>query len=88
MGVHFLQAYDMTPKELTMLANARIEEVKMEQESRIQMAYMTAYWAAQWFSKRKPKPLGEILGKPKAKAMTDEDMFNEVLKLHKALGGE
>lgn len=66
---------------------------KAKQEEQITLAYITAMWAAQWFSKKQPKPLKQILEKlnnpqPQKKQMTDQEMFATVQMLHKALGGE
>lgn len=50
---------------------------------------MTAMWAAQWFSKKKPEPLEKLLSrKPEKKTMTDEEMFQQVKLLHEMFGGE
>lgn len=63
--------------------------MKYEHEQRVTMAYMTAYWTNQWQSKKKPERLEKILNrKTETKCMTDNEMFNRVKLLHKALGGE
>ena len=49
---------------------------------------MTALWTAQWFSKRKPKPLDEILGIKPKKEMSDEEMLAQVRNLNAIFGGE
>lgn len=49
---------------------------------------MTALWIAQWFSKKKPKPLDEILQIKTKKQMTDEEMLAQVKNLNAIFGGE
>ena len=79
----------MTPGEFAIIEEAYIEKQKQDEEDRITLAYMTALWAAQWFSKKPPKSLREILGRTKPKKqMTDEQIFNVVKALNLALGGE
>ena len=43
----------MTPYELYLRVQFYSEQRKNESEERISIAYMTASWAAQWFSKKK-----------------------------------
>lgn len=70
--------------------NFYIEEYKErtqgEQEERLILAYLNAAWQR---SKRMPS-LNKLLGKkePVKKVMSDEEMFEKVKMLHKALGGE
>lgn len=59
-----------------------------ETKEKIAIAYMTALWTAQWFSKKKPKPLDEILQLKVRKEMTDEEMLTQVKNLNAIFGGE
>lgn len=70
--------------------NFYIEEYKErtqgEQEERLILTYLNAAWQR---CKRMPN-LNKILGKkePIKKKMSDEEMFEKVKMLHKALGGD
>ena len=61
------------------------ERAQHEQEERLILTYLNAAWQR---SKRMPS-LNKLLGKkePVKKKMTDEEMFEKVKMLHKALGG-
>ncbi|GIW49207.1 MAG: hypothetical protein KatS3mg079_683 [Caloramator sp.] len=61
---------------------------RKKQKKKIAIAYMTALWTAQWFSKKKPKPLDEILQIKTKKQMTDEEMLAQVKNLNAIFGGE
>lgn len=79
----------MTPYEFGLIIEAYAERKKEEQEDKIALAYMTARWTAQWFSKRKPKPLNEIISiKKEKKQMTDDQMLETAKALNKLFGGE
>lgn len=79
----------MTPYEFELIADSYIRKVKAEQDERVALAYMTACWTAQWFSKQKPKKLSEILNKKTVKKeMTDDEMMKVAMALNKVFGGE
>jgi hypothetical protein len=82
----------MTPKELSVFAeaykNKRLEDTK----EKITLAYLNSRWTIQWLGKKhqQPRPLKEILnniGKEK-KVMTDKQMFERVQALNAVFGGE
>lgn len=89
--MNVLEFWEVTPKEFEIVADAFMERMKTEQNEKITLAYMTAAWAAQWFSKRQPEPLEKILGKAEKseqKKMTPEEILKTVMAQNMALGGE
>lgn len=88
IGIKVTDYYKMTMRELKVYIEAYKENNKIEQDNMITQSYLTAMWAAQWFSKKKPKPLSKILGmEQEKKKMTAEEMLEEVKKLNNSLGG-
>jgi TRAP-type C4-dicarboxylate transport system substrate-binding protein len=85
-----LTFWELTPYEFGLIAKYQIEKLRTDYEEKVALAYMTAYWTAQWFSKKKPEPLNKILklNSLKNREMDDEEMLTVVKSLHKALGGE
>ena len=81
--------WEMTPYELRLYLEGYYKRQKFEQEQQITWAYMTALWAAQWWTKKQPDPLDKILGyKDTPREMTDEEMFAIVKDLNSAMGGQ
>lgn len=71
------------------MVEAYNERTKREYEEKITLAYASALWTAQWQSKEKPPTLDEVLGRKKqTEEMTDEQMLNQVIAIHKKMGGE
>ncbi len=89
-----LSFWELTPFEFKLIVKAYKTKTQRQEEKEITLAYMTAYWVAQWFSKQKPPSLKKILAQGQKESsntkrmMTGEEMFETVKKLHKALGGE
>lgn len=74
----------MTPRELNLVAEVFASRIKMDQEERLTLAYLTAYWQRV----EKLEPLDQILNKTKQnKQMTDMEMFIKAQQLNAALGG-
>lgn len=75
----------MTPYELNLYLSEYTEKQKIEQEEKITLAYLTAYWQRV----QKMPSLKEILGKVKPKEpMTPEQMLKQVQVLNAMFGGE
>lgn len=89
VGIPISEFWEMTPLELNLVAKHYFEKEKREHEERVILAYLNAAWTIQWLGKKKdhPKPLSQILGK-KEKAMTDDEMFQQVKLLNKVFKGE
>ena len=86
--IDILSFWQLTPMEFGLIAGAKSRRMRLEQEERVTLAYMTALWTVQWQSKKKPNSLDSILGRDKKKKMTDEEMLNQVKILQKTFGGE
>ncbi|WP_096224901.1 hypothetical protein [Geobacillus sp. FJAT-46040] len=90
IGMSLLEFWELTPYELSLVAESYIENLQREYEEKVALAYMNALWTAQFmFGKRKPPSLEEILkkGKKEQKKMTPEQIFEEVKRMNAALGG-
>ena len=85
-GISPLDFWELTPYEISLVANSYAKRREEEAEERITLAYMNAMWSIQFLSKNKPK-LEKILKKRK-KEMTDKEMLNQVRILNNLLGGE
>lgn len=84
-----LTFWELTPFELKLTVDGVIKRMQNDYDHDVTMAYMTAYWTNQWQSKRKPDKLEKyLINKPEKRQMTDEEMYQKVQMLHKALGGE
>lgn len=91
--IDVLTFWELEPFEFGMMIDEYYRRRSEKQEEHVTLAYMTAAWTAQWFSKRQPKPLQQILTKIKKptnekKHMTDDEMFKTIQILNKALGGD
>jgi hypothetical protein len=77
-----------TPYEANLILQAAQDRQKQEQDERITLAYIQAYWTALWMAGKKPPSLDSILGREEQPdGMTDEQMFSVVKALHKAATG-
>lgn len=77
-----------TRYEANLILQAKQDQQKQEQDERITLAYMQAYWTAVWMCGKKPEPLDKILGRePVQQEMTDAQMFSVVKALHNAMAG-
>ena len=77
-----------TPYEANLILQSKQDQQKQDQDERITLAYMQAYWTALWMAGKKPPPLDVILGREEqTDSMTDEQMFSVVKALHKAATG-
>jgi len=77
-----------TPYEANLILQSKQDEQKREQDERITLAYMQAYWTAVWMAGKKPDSLDKILGRePVQQEMTDETMLSIVKALNKEAGG-
>lgn len=75
----------MTPYELSLYLSEYSEKQRLEQEEKITLAYLTAYWQRV----QKMPSLKEVLGKTKPKeAMTPEQMLKQIKLLNAVFGGE
>lgn len=73
----------MTPYELNVCIQVYNEQTKQEQEEKITLTYLGAYWQRV----KKMPTLKKILGQEK-KQMTAKEMLEKVKQLNAALGGE
>lgn len=82
----------MTPLELGYVSQGYKEREERRIDDLISIGYYASYWVNAWQDRRhRPQPLDKILGRKKTKqkkAMTSEEMYKQVLALHKAFGGE
>lgn len=85
IGVMPCDFWPMTPAELTYLIKAYNKRMKHEQEERITLTYLGAYWQR---VKKMPK-LTDVLGKQneEKKKQTPEQMLAQIKKINAALGG-
>lgn len=76
----------MTPYELNLYIRDFNEKQKLQNEEKITLTWLGAYWA---FRAKKMPSLKQLLGReqPKKK-MTNDEMLNEVKKLNAAFGGD
>lgn len=88
VGITISEFWELTPYEMSLIIKAKNQAKEEETKEKIAVAYMTALWTAQWFSKRKPKPLDEILQLKTKKEMSDEEMLAQVRNLNAIFGGE
>ncbi|HHV42727.1 MAG TPA: hypothetical protein GXX72_07810 [Clostridiaceae bacterium] len=84
--------WQMTPKELNLIAENYREKQKQEFKDKLSLEYYNAMWTIQWLGEKseQPRPLDEILDNlfKEKKIMTDEDMLNQVMVLNRLYGGE
>ena len=86
VGLTPLIFWELTPGELSAMIKANNVRLKHEQEERITIAYLGAYWQR---VKKMPK-LSEVLSgkkEEKKKKQSPAQMLNEIKKLNAALGG-
>lgn len=88
VGIPINEFWEITPYEISLIIKAKNQAKEEETKEKIAVAYMTALWTAQWFSKKKPKPLDEILQIKHKKQMSDEEMLAQVRNLNAIFGGE
>lgn len=90
IGISPLEFWHLTPFEFGLMVKSYSIKTKAENEERITLAYVNAYWNAQWMAgKSKPPTLEKILYPNKQKeAMTDEQMLERVKQLNAVFGGE
>lgn len=75
----------MTPYQLSLEVEIYNEKKKAEQEEKLILTYLGAYWNRV----KKMPTLKRILGKEEVKKqMTDEQMLERVKQLNKIFGGE
>jgi hypothetical protein len=75
----------LTPKEFGLCVSAYNERMKREQEERMTLVYLSAYWQR---VKRMPN-LKELLGNGRPeREQTDEEMLREIRRINEMLGGE
>lgn len=88
MGLPYHEFLSMTPRVFYIYANAYRQRLERESEEKVTIAYMNALWSAQWFDKKKPPKLNDLLNKSnKKKVMTPKEMLEKVKQLNAALGG-
>lgn len=66
------------------------KEIKQsDSEEKITLAYINAMWAAQYFGKKPPEKLENILKgmREEKKEMTAEDMLDQIKALNNSFGG-
>lgn len=88
VGITISEFWELTPYEISIIIKAKNQAREEETKEKIAVAYMTALWTAQWFSKKKPKPLDEILQIKQKKEMSDQEMLAQVKNLNAIFGGE
>ena len=97
IGLSYSEILEITPYELTLFVEAYKEKQKTEFEEKITLSYLTAMWAAQWFSEEQPERLDKIIEKIRAASVEEgEDNEEEAQRrlieqlrfLNSALGGK
>lgn len=87
MGITLEEYNEMTPRELNLIINEKVEMMRREEEEKITIAFITA-----WFSrveKLGPRLLKEILEKSKPKEpLSDEQLLTQIKAINAAIGGE
>lgn len=83
--------WEITPYELNLIAKHYEEKQKNDFKEKLSLEYHNAMWTIQWLGKKsqQPRPLKEILNDlyKKKKAMTDDQMLQQVKMLNKLFGG-
>lgn len=89
IGLSPLEFWELTPYELFLLIEAHKQKTEQETEEKITLAYINAFWTAQFaVGKKKPPSLDKILNKKaKPKKMSPEEMLAEVKRLNVMFGG-
>lgn len=90
IGISPLEFWLLTPFEFNLMVKSYSIKTKAENHEKITLAYVNAYWNAQWMAgKSKPPTLEKLLGSSKQKKpMTDERMLERVKQLNALFGGE
>lgn len=84
IGLDPLTFWQITPGELSIMIDAYNQKRKNDQEEKIVIAYLGAYWQRV----KKMPSLKEILGKEeKKKKQTADEMLAEIKRLNAAMGG-
>jgi hypothetical protein len=85
-GVSIAEFWELTPAELNIIIECYSDKIKNDLKTNITVAYYNAYFQR---VKKMPKldAFIEKLFPPEKQEMDNEAMFQQVLKLHKALGG-
>lgn len=83
VGISINDFWDMTPLELSVYVEAKLEEIKQNREDSIMLEYMNAAWQR---AKKLPN-IKSIIKEPK-KQMSDQEMFNVVKALNSAFNGK
>lgn len=88
IGVSPLEFWQLTPFEFGLMVKSYSKKTEDENREKITLAYVNAYWNAQWMGgKNKPPTLESLLSKNK-KQMTPEQMLEQVKQLNAIFGGE
>jgi hypothetical protein len=86
VGISKSEYDEMTPHELNLHIQDFNEKQKIENEEKLTLTWLGAYWT---YRAKKMPSLKSLLGKeiPK-KHMTDEEMLAQVKRLNASFGGE
>ena len=90
IGLSPIEFWGLTPYELFLLIEAHKQKTEQEAEEKITLAYINAFWTAQFaVGKKKPPRLEEIIKKKaKPKKMSPEEMLAQVKALNAMFGGK
>lgn len=92
IGISMSEFWGMTPYELNLHAKIYSKKQKQEYKDEITLAYLNSMWTIQWLGKKSehPEPLHKILDNlyKEKKAMTDDQMLQQIKMLNKLFGGE
>lgn len=93
IGISPLDFWQLTPFELGLMVKSYSVKMEAENQEKITLAYVNAYWNAQWMSgKSKPPTLEKLLNSNKPtktkKPMTAEQMLERVKQLNAVFDGE
>lgn len=87
----FSEFWELTPYEFDLVSSNYFEKQKQDYKDKLTLEYYNARWTIQWLGKKsqQPRPLSEILDNlyKEKKAMTDEQMLEQVKVLNKMFGG-
>lgn len=83
IGISISEFWEMTPFELSIAAKGYQQRREMEQKESIYQAYLISRWV--W---TKRVDINKILKFEKKKAMTDDEMLDQVKMLNALFGGE
>lgn len=83
IGLSILEFWELTPFEFELYVNSYTEKNKQDQEDKLVMTWLGAYWQRV----EKMPSLKKVLGKEN-KQPTAEEMLEEIKKMNASIGGK